>query len=328
AELRGGARLVGHLAVDEIEEVGRHHDGAGEDEPSARQGPCRRDVDADADEGEDVRVDPEGDAEPDDGPQGKHEDRANGAREAHDRVAIMGGSGMCLQPDRAVLPPTGHPSMAIEDLKPRISRLPEQPGVYLYQNREGATVYVGKARALRDRVRSYLGARGTSPRMDAMLDEIADVQVIVTDSVAEALALENNLIKERAPKYNIKLRDDKTYPYLRLTTSEDFPRVEVARRIAQDGDHYAGPFMPASLAWRTRSLTHKLFGVRSCREVITGRRGRPCLEYDIKRCLAPCVAAICTQEQYGHAVRDARLLLDGRTDELIDDLESRMYAAA
>lgn len=218
--------------------------------------------------------------------------------------------------------------MAIEDLKPRMSRLPEQPGVYLYQNRDGVTVYVGKARALRDRVRSYLGARGVSPRMEAMLDEIADVQVIVTDSVAEALALENNLIKERAPKYNIKLRDDKTYPYLRLTTSEAFPRVEVARRVAADGDHYVGPFMPASLAWRTRSLAHKLFGIRSCREVITGQRGRPCLEYDIKRCLAPCVATICTPEQYGHAVRDARLLLDGRTDELIDDLESRMYAAA
>lgn len=219
--------------------------------------------------------------------------------------------------------------MAIEDLKVQFARLPEQPGVYLYANRAGATIYVGKARALRDRVRSYLAARGTSPRMEAMLDEIAAVDVIVTDSVAEALALENNLIKERAPKYNIKLRDDKTYPYLRLTTSEAFPRVEVARRVASgDGDHYAGPFMPSSLAWRTRSLSHKLFGVRSCREVITGQRGRPCLEYDIKRCLAPCVSELCSPEQYAHAVRDARLLLDGRTDELVSDLESRMYAAA
>ncbi len=218
--------------------------------------------------------------------------------------------------------------MAIEDLRGHIQRLPEQPGVYLYRNRAGATVYVGKARALRARVRSYLGARGTSPRLEAMLDEITGVEVVVTDSVAEALALENNLIKERAPKYNIKLRDDKTYPYLRLTTSEAFPRVEVARRVAHDGDHYAGPYMPASLAWRTRSLSHKLFGIRSCREVITGQRGRPCLEYDIKRCLAPCVSELCTPQQYGHAVRDARLLLDGRSAELIADLESRMYAAA
>jgi excinuclease ABC subunit C len=218
--------------------------------------------------------------------------------------------------------------MAIEDLKTRIARLPEQPGVYVYGNASGDTIYVGKARIIRDRVRSYLGTRGSSPKADALLDEIAHIDVIVTDSVVEALALENNLIKERAPKYNIKLRDDKTYPYLRLTTSEAFPRVEVARRVASDGDHYAGPFMPASLAWRTRGLSHKLFGIRSCREVITGNRGRPCLEYDIKRCLAPCVSGLCSQEQYGHAVRDARLLLDGRTDELIEDLESRMYAAA
>jgi len=218
--------------------------------------------------------------------------------------------------------------MAIEDLKPQIARLPEQPGVYLYRNRGGDTIYVGKARALRDRVRSYLGARGTSAKTEALLDEVAGLDVIVTDSVVEALALENNLIKERSPKYNIKLRDDKTYPYLKLSTSEAFPRVSVVRRVATDGDYYAGPFMPASLAWQTRSLSHKLFGIRSCREVIDGQRGRPCLEYDIKRCLAPCVAEICTQQQYEHAVRDARLLLDGRTDELVEDLESRMVAAA
>ena len=219
--------------------------------------------------------------------------------------------------------------MAIEDLKPQIARLPEQPGVYLYGNRAGETIYVGKARALRDRVRSYLGARGTAAKTEALLDEVTQLDVIVTDSVVEALALENNLIKERSPKYNIKLRDDKTYPYLRLSTSEGFPRVSVVRRVGtNDGDYYAGPFMPASLAWQTRSLSHKLFGIRSCREVITGQRGRPCLEYDIKRCLAPCVASICSQEQYQHAVRDARLLLDGRTDELVANLESRMYAAA
>ena len=218
--------------------------------------------------------------------------------------------------------------MAIEDLTPQIARLPEQPGVYLYRNAAGQTIYVGKARALRDRVRSYLGARGVDGKTDALLEEIAGLDVIVTDSVVEALALENNLIKERSPKYNIKLRDDKTYPYLRLSASEPFPRVSVVRRVASDGDYYAGPFMPASLAWQTRSLSHKLFGIRSCSEVITGQRGRPCLEYDIKRCLAPCVAEICSPEQYQHAVRDARLLLDGRTDELVEDLESRMYAAS
>nr|MBA2356046.1 excinuclease ABC subunit UvrC [Acidobacteriota bacterium] len=218
--------------------------------------------------------------------------------------------------------------MAIEDLKPQIGRLPEQPGVYLYCNRAGETIYVGKARALRDRVRSYLGARGSSSKTDALLDEITGLEVIVTDSVVEALALENNLIKERSPKYNIKLRDDKTYPYLRLSTSEPFPRVSVVRRVAADRDYYAGPFMPAALAWQTRSLSHKLFGIRSCREVITGQRGRPCLEFDIKRCLAPCVSELCSPQRYQGAVEDARLLLDGRTDELVSDLASRMYAAA
>src|SRR5262245_49097831 len=218
--------------------------------------------------------------------------------------------------------------MPIQDLKEQIARLPEQPGVYLWMNRAGETIYVGKARALRDRVRSYLAAAGMSPRHDALLDEIASVEVIVTDSVMEALALENNLIKQRSPKYNILLRDDKNYPYLQLTTSEAFPRMLVARHVERDGDFYAGPFLPAKLARRTMGLAHRLFGIRSCNEVITGQRGRPCLEYDIKRCIAPCVAQICSQEQYGVAVANARLLLEGRNDELIDTLRGRMVDAS
>src|SRR5262245_28440729 len=218
--------------------------------------------------------------------------------------------------------------MPIQDLKEQIARLPEQPGVYLWMNRAGETIYVGKARALRDRVRSYLAAAGMSPRHDALLDEIASVEVIVTDSVMEALALENNLIKQRSPKYNILLRDDKNYPYLQLTTSEAFPRMLVARHVERDGDFYAGPFLPAKLARRTMGLAHRLFGIRSCNEVITGRRGRPCLEYDIKRCIAPCVAEICSQEQYGVAVANAKLLLEGRNEELIDTLRGRMVDAS
>ena len=218
--------------------------------------------------------------------------------------------------------------MPIQDLKEQIARLPEQPGVYLWMNRAGETIYVGKARALRDRVRSYLAAAGMSPRHDALLDEIASVEVIVTDSVMEALALENNLIKQRSPKYNILLRDDKNYPYLQLTTSEAFPRMLVARHVERDGDFYAGPFLPAKLARRTMGLAHRLFGIRSCNEVITGQRGRPCLEYDIKRCIAPCVAEICSQEQYGVAVANAKLLLEGRNDELIDTLRERMVDAS
>ena len=218
--------------------------------------------------------------------------------------------------------------MAVHDLKEQIVRLPEQPGVYVWSNAGGDVLYVGKARSLRDRVRSYLGAHGLSPRHDALLDEIGRLEVIVTDSVMEALALENNLIKQRMPRYNILLRDDKNYPYLQLTTSEAFPRVLVARSVEKTGDFYAGPFLPAKIARRTMTLTHRLFGLRSCNEVITGRRGRPCLEYDIKRCIAPCVAEICTEEQYGVAVTNTRLLLEGRNDELIDTLRERMVAAS
>ena len=218
--------------------------------------------------------------------------------------------------------------MAIHELKEQIARLPEQPGVYLWRNAAGDTMYVGKARVLRDRVRSYLGAAGLSPRHDALLEEIASVEVIVTDSVMEALALENNLIKQRTPKYNILLRDDKNYPYLQLTTSEAFPRVLVARRVEKGGDFYAGPFLPAKLARRTMGLAHRLFGIRSCNEVITGARGRPCLEYDIKRCIAPCVAEICSEKRYGVAVANTKLLLEGRNDELMATLRGRMADAA
>jgi excinuclease ABC subunit C len=218
--------------------------------------------------------------------------------------------------------------MPIRDLKAQIARLPEQPGVYLYSNGHGETLYVGKARVLRDRVRSYLGAYGTSPRIDALLDEAERLEVIVTDSVVEALALENNLIKQRSPKYNILLRDDKTYPYLQLTTGEAYPRVLVARRVERDEHFYAGPFMPAALGRRTMSLTHKLFGIRSCNEVITGERGRPCLEFDIKRCIAPCVNSLCSREEYGVAVEHTRLFLEGRNDELLVTLRERMTEAA
>src|SRR5688500_7828040 len=138
-------------------------------------------------------------------------------------------------------------------------------------------------------------AGGMSPRLDALLEEADRLEVIVTDSVVEALALENNLIKQRAPKYNILLRDDKSYPYLQLTTGEPFPRVLVARRVERDGHTYAGPFLPARFARKTMALTHRLFGIRSCNEVITGKRARPCLEYDINRCLAPCVDTICSE---------------------------------
>ena len=218
--------------------------------------------------------------------------------------------------------------MAIRDLRDAIARLPEQPGVYLYFNSRGETIYVGRARALRDRVRSYLGAYGSSPKTDALLDEVARLEVIVTDSLVEALALENNLIKARSPRYNILLRADKNYPYLQLTSAEAFPRVLMARQVARDGNVYAGPFMPAAFARKTMSLTHRLFGIRSCNEVITGQRDRPCLEYDIKRCVAPCVAEVCSPEQYAEAVQQTRLFLEGRTDEVVASLRRQMQEAS
>ncbi|HEY7286033.1 MAG TPA: excinuclease ABC subunit UvrC [Vicinamibacterales bacterium] len=218
--------------------------------------------------------------------------------------------------------------MAIHELKEQIGRLPEQPGVYLYFNAGGETIYVGKARALRDRVRNYLGAYGNDPKTDALLDEVVRLEYIVTDSVVEALALETHLIKQRTPKYNILLRDDKNYPYLQLTTNEDFPRVLVARRVERDGSFYAGPFLPATFARKTMALTHRLFGIRSCNEVITGKRNRPCLEYDIKRCIAPCVDTICTSTEYAGAVAMTRLFLEGRNEELTGQLRGKMLDAA
>jgi excinuclease ABC subunit C len=218
--------------------------------------------------------------------------------------------------------------MPIHELKEQIARLPEQPGVYLYFNADGETIYVGKARVLRDRVRNYLGAFGSDSKTDALLNEVARLEVIVTDSVVEALALENNLIKQRAPKYNILLRDDKNYPYLQLTTNEPFPRVLVARRVERDGSFYAGPFLPATFARKTMALTHRLFGMRSCNEVITGKRERPCLEYDIKRCIAPCVDMVCGAEEYGRAVALTQLFLEGKNDELLNTLGARMADAA
>jgi excinuclease ABC subunit C len=218
--------------------------------------------------------------------------------------------------------------MPIRDLKAQIARLPEQPGVYVFFNAAGDTLYVGKARVLRDRVRSYLGAHGMSPRIDALLDDAHRLEFIVTDSVMEALALENHLIKQRSPRYNILLRDDKNYPYLQLTTGEAFPRVLVARRVERDDHYYAGPFLPASLGRRTMALTHRLFGIRSCNETITGERGRPCLEYDIKRCIAPCVRELCSPEEYRIAVEHTKLFLEGRNDELMTTLRSRMRDAS
>ncbi|HET8646692.1 MAG TPA: excinuclease ABC subunit UvrC, partial [Vicinamibacteria bacterium] len=214
-------------------------------------------------------------------------------------------------------------------LKDKLETLPGGAGVYLFKDAQGTVVYVGKARVLRDRVRSYFQAgRASDPLRDALATEIADLDLIVTDSEMEALALENNMIKRHRPRYNVLLRDDKNHPYLRLTLSEEYPRLYVVRRVGSDGDAYGGPYIPAKLGRRTAGVVHKLFGIRSCKEVLNGRRPRPCLQYQIGRCLAPCVAEICSPQRYRQASADAALFLEGRTDEVVRRLRTAMSGAA
>jgi excinuclease ABC subunit C len=211
----------------------------------------------------------------------------------------------------------------------KLEQLPNRPGVYLFKGEDGAILYVGKARVLRDRVRSYFQAsRPTELHKSRMVEEIADLDLVVTDSEMEALALENNLIKRHKPPYNLRLRDDKNHPYLKLTLAEEYPRLYVVRRPSEDGNAYGGPYIPASLGRKTAGLVRKLFGTRSCKETLDGKRPRPCLQYQIKRCLAPCVAEICSLDRYRRSCEDARLFLEGRTEEVVKRLRAQMDEAA
>jgi excinuclease ABC subunit C len=215
------------------------------------------------------------------------------------------------------------------ELRGKLEALPTRPGVYLFKDAGGAILYVGKARVLRDRVRSYFQAwRLPDPRRDQMIGEIADLDLVVTDSEMEALALENNLIKRHKPRFNVLLRDDKNHPYLKLTLAEEYPRLHVVRRPAEDKNAYGGPYIPASLGRKTAAIVHKVFGVRSCKETLDGERPRPCLQYQIHRCIAPCVAEICSLDRYRQACEDARLFLEGRADEVLRRLRSEMEQAA
>ena len=214
-------------------------------------------------------------------------------------------------------------------LREKLEAVPTRPGVYLFKDATGKVVYVGKARLLRDRVRSYFQAsRPMEYLKGRMMEAVADLDLVVTDTEMEALALENNLIKRHQPIYNVRLRDDKNHPYLKLTLEEDYPRLHIVRRPGGDGNAYGGPYIPASLGRKTASVVHRVFGVRSCKEELNGRRPRPCLQYQIKRCLAPCVAEICALGDYRRACEDARLFLEGRTDAVIERLEAEMSRAA
>src|SRR5712664_1458517 len=207
--------------------------------------------------------------------------------------------------------------------------LPETPGVYLFKDAGDKVLYVGKARNLRSRVRSYfLESRWMDAKTGALAREIADLETIVVGNEREALALEHNLIKQYRPKFNVVLRDDKTYPYIKFTAAEKYPRVYFTRRIKKDGSLYFGPYFPSSLARRILHFVHKRFLVPSCTVDLTRSHPRPCLQYYIKRCLGPCVAGLTTDERYAEAARDVRLFLEGRRHDLIKSLEERMAAAA
>jgi excinuclease ABC subunit C len=216
------------------------------------------------------------------------------------------------------------------DLLQKIRTLPLQPGVYLYKNAEGEVIYVGKAKNLRARVRSYFqeGVGEADAKTGTLLREAVDVEYIVVDNNKEALALENNLIKQKKPRFNILLRDDKTYPYIKLTLGERFPRVYVTRRLRKDGSIYYGPYFPGNLAYRIVDLVHRSFLVPSCKVDLTRYHLRPCLQYYIKRCLGPCVQDLTTPQAYQEAVRDVQLLLEGRQTDLSRSLRARMEQAA
>ena len=215
------------------------------------------------------------------------------------------------------------------DLHEKIRTLPTSAGVYLYKNADGDIIYVGKAKNLRARVRTYfLEGAAENAKTGTLLREAVDLDYIVVDNEKEALALENNLIKQKKPRYNILLRDDKTYPYIKLTIGERYPRVYVTRRLHKDGSLCYGPYFPTSLAYRLVDLIHRHFLIPSCKLDLNRYYPRPCLQYYIGRCLGPCVEGLTTPERYAEAVHDVKLFLEGRGADLTRSLRNRMAAAA
>ncbi|NLW16206.1 MAG: excinuclease ABC subunit UvrC [Firmicutes bacterium] len=214
-------------------------------------------------------------------------------------------------------------------LENKLALLPEKPGVYIYKDRNGHILYIGKALSLRQRVRSYFQASADhSSKVRALVQKIHDLEIIVTNNEVDALILESNLIKEHQPWFNIRIKDDKHYPYLKLTMAETYPRLLIARRIQKDGSKYFGPY-PSSLAMReTLKLIRRIFPLRTCKQQLDGQPvGRPCLNYHIKRCLGPCTGKV-SREEYMEVVQNVDMLLSGRYDNLIKQLTERMEEAA
>lgn len=212
-----------------------------------------------------------------------------------------------------------------DNIKNALAVLPDKPGVYLMHDAEGKVIYVGKAVVLKNRVRSYFrNLASHTPKVKAMVAKIAEIETIVTSSEVEALILECNLIKKYRPRYNISLKDDKTYPYLKVTLQEDFPRLHMTRRLSRDGAKYYGPYADAGAMYATMKLLKTMFPLRTCRKM---NPDRPCLNYHIKRCLAPCAGYV-SKEEYGKMIKSVCMVLDGRTTELERDLKQRMQEAA
>src|SRR6266850_5898218 len=220
----------------------------------------------------------------------------------------------------------------LDKLKARLKELPDRPGVYMHKNAEGEVIYVGKARNLKNRVGSYLVGRGArDAKTMTLINEIESIDFVTTNNELEAILLENNLIKANQPRYNILLRDDKSYPYIKVTMSEDYPRVVFTRRLdRKKGDLFYGPFF-AGTARRLLKLVADQFKLRSCDlEIVDGKSAliRPCLYYDMHQCLGPCVVGLTTRDAYREMVDDVVLFLGGKTRELQDRLTHRMYRAA
>lgn len=211
---------------------------------------------------------------------------------------------------------------------PDLSSYPDQPGIYLYRDGKGKILYVGKARSIRKRLASYFASGPKHPKTEALLAEFETIDTVVANTESEALALENAFIKKHKPRYNILLRDDKTYPYIKVTTGEEWPRALVTRRVLKDGHSYFGPFLPARTCRGAMKMVQRMFQIRTCRIEIDGNLPRPCLYFDMHACLGPCVSSLTTKEAYDEAVRDVLLFLSGRNDELAPRLRSKMEAAA
>jgi excinuclease ABC subunit C len=211
-------------------------------------------------------------------------------------------------------------------VKSQAEAFPDAPGIYFFRNSAGRVIYIGKARSLRHRISSYFQAP-TDPKVTNILAETADISYILTGSEKEASFLENNFVRQHQPKFNLRLKDDKSFPYLKVTAGERFPALRLTRRVDEDGGRYFGPFSPASRARQTIRLVARHFGIRTCQEKIPGQRKRPCLEYDLNLCSAPCIAKV-SESGYREDVEKALLFLEGKSDRLLSILQKSMKEAA